>query len=321
MADANVLYSAWFPRRVGAITIVAPPADESLVDADPTSPNYALMDRLGDRDAVYSVGTLLARKFPQAVVSLISSDDFEHYPLTGNLVIVGGPGQYVGDEWEFGNSAHRIFVEKLGSNIGYTDDAEGMRVGGNEYRARTDRRGRLIEDWGAFASFQNPYRRASRIVMLHGVHTLGVVGATKVFDGSSDSLDNLTTLGDWLASSGCASGFEAFFSVDILHGTVACPDLSPDQIFCLGGPRTERPAANRRGGGAEHEKDQILATVQVAMQTTIQSNRGRLSELLADLSQATLTSDQLTRIGEICASNPLLPRDLVDEIRGVMEGR
>lgn len=125
----SIFYDLWFPKYTQSITIVGTPADDNLEDAKLTSPNYALMDNLGDRDSIYEIGKLLSRKYQNALIDLRCSKNFDAQSLTKNLVVIGGPGgSYNNSEDTIdGNEVCRIFSqEHIKTKISYSDDCENL---------------------------------------------------------------------------------------------------------------------------------------------------------------------------------------------------
>jgi hypothetical protein len=309
----------WFPRTAKRIVIIAPVADDDLPDSRLTSPNYSLFDRLGDRDSVYALGHRLGQRYPSADVQVMPADETAVIPLKENLVVVGGPGEYDSEarSWLFGNSVCRAFQERIPSNFSYGAEAETLRAAGREFVAAVDGEGRTSADWGIFRRFPNPFNRRAVVVMVHGIHTLGVLGAVRAFEGTDESEDNFDVLERTLGSG--SSAFECFFRTDVLNGQVAVPRVRPGDVFSLVGESQRSLTADR------HDPPEIVDLrreigdyIQAAWNQAPALRRPDLARLRDECQTAQPDYAQCQRILEICRSSDLLPADAVEEIRGVL---
>lgn len=239
MFRERLFFELWFPASTKEITIVASPADEKLNDANMESRNYALMDNIGDRDAVLEIIQLLSKHYPYAHISLMETSKFLPSMICNNLVIIGGPGgnEYVtfdghtvNDE---GNKICRWFSERFKTKISYTNDCETMVVENKRYTATYD--GSLMKsDYGYFAAINNPTNSQSRVILIHGIHTLGVVGAAKAFSSDINAEGNYRTLHNKILNAYSPSiNFEAFFKVEVFNGQAFCPQISLENILLL----------------------------------------------------------------------------------------
>lgn len=331
----DLFYQLWFPRRTQDITIIAPPSFDDLEDAELTSTNYALMDKVGDRDSVYWMGKLLSRRYPESSINLICSDDFAGHGVRKNFVILGGPGgsrlSTDGQDVESveGNEACRLFMRRVQSSIGYTPDCEGMQIGSKEVRAAFDRNRHMVKDYGVFSAFSNPFNRSARIVLLHGIHTLGVLGAVRAFDGDSDSETNFDRL---LAFAGSREGisqtaFECWFEVNVLRGDVECPIVDAANLRGLE-VRIDH-SAERAGGTSkiaallESPSDdlfRIIDLVKIAEASAIDSKRRSLERLRVHL-QAVPAEDLalVSKLSGVAKTNERFPEESIRNMIGLIE--
>lgn len=332
-AVPKLFYDLWFPRNTQNITIVAPPSSDNLADAELTSSNYALLDRLGDRDSIYAMGKLLSRRYPRAVIHLASADDFKRPNFSQNFVIIGGPGSKDAPPGTVdpmvGNRVCRDFSGRLSSRFHYSDDCETLHLDGKSLVAQNDAEGHMTKDHGVFTAFVNPYLRSTRIVMLHGIHTLGVLGATRLFDGELDSTPNFTLL-EQMSDPGWDSlrdGFECLFEVNILYGEVECPTLDPANIFTLRKfdtaiKRPAAPASLDHGTSiisASELRDDILHRLEVARQQTLSMHEGTIADLHKAMKEiGDPDTELMQRILEICRQNIKIPPENVKAIRSLL---
>ena len=331
--DVSALfYDLWFPRNTQDITIIASPSYEDLKDAKLTSPNYALLDRLGDRDSIFSIGKLLSRKYPRAIISLLSSKDYNNYSLSKNSVVIGGPGgcninaiNGLTEDFE-GNEVCKIFSKKINSQISYSNDCESLHYNNSDYVSTYDYKGHMTADYGYFASFPNPFMRNNKIILLHGIHTLGVVGATRLFDGEYDSCDNFRHLKSHFTSRlfDGIPAFECFFKVEVANGEVTCPEFENLQILTLFEKQAIHPLV-LSGIGDEKKttfldesslKNRIMTLIWTAHETSnLEAKKIRLVQLQTEVNKISeFDSLKFNKIIKIIEQNTKFPDENINSI-------
>lgn len=246
----DIFYKVWFPKNTQEITIIGPTDMEEYKKSISNNENLAFIDGMGDRDSIFSVGLLLSRKYPNARIHLELSHFIETpgYNFKKNLVIVGGPG---GNEYfnpilgrtytDINNHACRKF-NKISppSKIQYTDDVKSLiydnKLYTSEYYESLDEQGELSKklqlDYGYFSAFPNDFDpHYFRVVMIHGIQTLGVLGASKVFDDDKDrdTLKNYEILKNRIGNGDYS--FETFFKVHVDGYSVINPKIEDDKIL------------------------------------------------------------------------------------------
>jgi hypothetical protein len=184
---ANIyLNKIWFPNDVKTVNIVTSTESEKRIQfSAPESDNYMLLESLGDKDSLLSVVTFLNRHYRNINTPLYAADSFSG-SLEDNIVVIGGPGDDDGD----GNPVCKIFSDKMQVKINYSEDCEKMLYKGQEYIA--EKKGnKTTRDWGYFARFPNPFNPRTSVVLVHGIHTFGVLGAAKAFSDHPSAQDNI----------------------------------------------------------------------------------------------------------------------------------
>ena len=184
----ELIFRFWFPRDTSTIWVVCPQDHAPSEYADRSSPDYTYLDNLGDQDALFELMVFLSRHYPNATIEHFSSGDFPTGHTSGNLVVVGGPGSTS----DIGNSVCAEMMAAINSRVSYSDDCEQMTVvpdrGASlelrgEYRdgpgSGTAGQQRILKDIGYFARFPNPLNEESRVVLVNGIHTTGVLGAAE----------------------------------------------------------------------------------------------------------------------------------------------
>jgi hypothetical protein len=219
--------SFWGERPKGTSHILVAPRSSSETEfADLNSPNFIYLDRLGDKDAVVELSVLLARIYPELSLVRYVSNELPRDAYEGNLVLIGGPGSLVA------GGASNVMVypmhSKLGIPLTYSEDCEAMVAFGEEMRAEHSGTF-LTRDYGFFAKAPNPYNPDSTVVIVHGIHTLGVLGAARCFSDHPLAVENvakvLKTVGQ--------QGFWTYFPVDIVNGAAMVPTVEAAHVYPL----------------------------------------------------------------------------------------
>lgn len=250
--DEN-FFKIWFPKNTKQIFIVPGKEPFPILDAELTSSNYALLDYVGDKDAVYECAKLLSRRYPNANITLEPSDKkslLQNFDC--NMVVIGGPG---GDEYINPNGkqenvngnditkllmfseSHIIKQSAISRSIvKYSSDCEHLILGGGyNYCADYDKSGIMTSDYGYFASIVNPWNPKYQIIIIHGIHTLGVLGAVKIFSDDTLSSENILMLRK-LGLANSFNEFECIFKVPVFNGKIGVPKLSIENLYCFDVP-------------------------------------------------------------------------------------
>lgn len=227
-AFKRALYGLWFPPDVKYIHIISSSEPNPTPFADRRSLNYMYLDNFGDKDAVLEVRVLLAKLYPKARTKIFAADQFDYSFIYDNLVVVGGPG----DEEE-GNQITSDMMMRIKSKVSYTEDCETLLYNGKEYHA-TISNGLLVKDYGYFARFPNPYNMDSQVILLHGIHTYGVLGAARAFSDHPVAQKNIQKIIDLVGGDLGELAFETFFPVEVFPtGEVAVPKIEVAQVSFL----------------------------------------------------------------------------------------
>lgn len=213
------LASCWLSNSPGDIHIVTPLEDDKSVFANLDAPDYIYIDNLGDRDTLLEVYGFLRRYYPSSQVSTYSSDDFPRKLLERDLVVIGGPG--VPDEGIAGNSVCRIMMKEAGCTLTYSTDGTVASFADREWRSEDLDEEGSRSDFGYYSRFPNPLNRRFNVVLINGLHTLGVLGAFRGFSDHPRARANFEAVSQVV---GLDAAFEAGFTVQAHKGVVVCPD-------------------------------------------------------------------------------------------------
>ncbi len=185
-----------------------------------------LLESLGDKDSLLEVMTFLNRNYRNVNIPMYAADNFQNQ-FESNLVVIGGPGDEGGDE----NNVCKIMMEKMKSKVSYSDDCEKLLYKEQVYKA-TKKGNKTIKDYGYFARFPNPFNQRSTVILINGIHTFGVLGASKAFSDHPNAQGNIRKLlNRFNLDDVKQSSFECFFPVEVLNQNVVCPDIVEDYIL------------------------------------------------------------------------------------------
>ena len=212
----------WFPQDAPLIHVIGPKSQVKTEFADAESSDYDMLNKMGDKAAIFEVRILLAKLYPNADIKVQMSDEFNmEADQADNMVIVGGPGI----PGEDGNSVHRQFSDQMKLKISYTDDCEAMKIRDRQLLATyVDK----TKDYGCFTRMRNPYNSASAVVMIHGIHTSGVLGASRMFGDSEAAKKNIAKV---LARLGDDPRFECAVGVSVGRGIPSEPELDENLLI------------------------------------------------------------------------------------------
>ena len=225
------LSKIWFNSDAGTIHVIAPPEPEKIESASPESSNYIFLNNIGDVDSVLEVSNFLNRNFRNTNICIHASNEFNKQ-IDSNLVIIGGPGENDED----GNEICTMIMNLMDVKIDYCfdDNDDGtMMFNGKSYEAKYKGK-KVIKDYGYFARFPNPLNPKTSVILIHGIHTFGVLGAAKAFSDHPSAQINIRNAMKKLQLDDIRqAAFECFFPVTVLQQTVVCPNIDECNIFPL----------------------------------------------------------------------------------------
>jgi hypothetical protein len=221
--DIEDIRRLWFPEGTSTINVIGPPSQTKTEFAEITSSNYAYLHRFGDKDALLEILLLLSRLYPTTKIRKYMADDFDFHSdfLKEDIVVLGGPGGGHGDE---GNRFTKLITERIGSRVSYSEDCENMYVKGSEiFSATYDNDGNTKSDYGYFARIPNPFNPSSTAILIHGIHTFGVLGSARAFSDDSLARKNIQYILDKI---GMNPYFECCLRVDVIKGNTTIPEVN-----------------------------------------------------------------------------------------------
>lgn len=236
-----LVHTVWFPPATNSIRVVCPQVLQPSEFAVRSNPDYTYLDNLGDTDALLDLMVFLSRRYPNAVISQHSANDLPRDHASGDLVVIGGPG----DLDEISNQMCQTLMGEIGSCVSYSEDCQRMIVRGTSgsetaFEAQMARATggpanpstfAVRRDRGYFARFPNPLNEDTAVVLVNGIHTPGVLGAGRAFGDRREALKNYYAV---LASGTDPRRFECHFDVRVINGDPQVPEIPVGDIFPLG---------------------------------------------------------------------------------------
>lgn len=264
----ELIYQFWFPRETSTIWVVCPQIHDPSEYADRSSPDYTYLDNLGDTDALIDVLVFLSQYYPRATIEHFSSRDLPEGHTSSNLVVIGGPGSD-----EISNDLCGEMLRAMNACVGYSSDCEQMVITPRgsgprvkyeaEYRIRhqSEHQSQLRKDRGCFARFPNPLNENAGVVLINGIHTVGVLGAARIFSERREALRNFDAV---LVSSANPTSFECHFEVIVLNGDVKVPQVDPANIYTLGTSESAAVSARVHATGAAGDSRESVKVLFIA---------------------------------------------------------
>jgi hypothetical protein len=120
--------------------------------------------------------------------------------------------------------------QRVGIPVTYSDDCEEMLIADESPKRATVTGDELVEDWGCFARFINPFNPEARVTVVHGIHTYGVLGAARLFSDHPAAEPNLRLALDF---AGPDAQLWAAFPVPVVGGVAMVPELRQEHLRLL----------------------------------------------------------------------------------------
>jgi len=184
------------------------------------------LDNLGDKDSIMELSVLMARLFPSCHVVRYVSDDVPRDAFEHNLIVVGGPG-VPGSQ---GNHLVKTLQQRLGINVTYSSDAKRMVLPSKVELTSEFEGGHCVMDYGFFAKARNPFNPSTRVFMLHGISTMGVLGASRMLGDHPAAQENVLTMIEGIGSD---TDFWCIFPVYVINGVPLVPELERKMVNVL----------------------------------------------------------------------------------------
>jgi len=218
--NAEYFTNLWFSEGTEQLYIVSSSEGEKTRFADLSEEDYIFLDNLGDRDAVLETAVLMARHYPKVKPQIFPADDFYYRFVENDLIVIGGPG----DATE-GNKVCADIMKTSGLVANYSADGLSLEFNGECLTPEYDENGKVIKDVGYFAKIANPYNLGRTVILVHGMHTFGVLGAVRAMSDHTVAVSNHEAIMAEIRSEGQETAqFECAFHVEVKRdGSVPVP--------------------------------------------------------------------------------------------------
>jgi transcriptional regulator with XRE-family HTH domain len=225
------------PARIWRFTDGAPitivcadvPKEQRPTYSDPQDLNYVRAASFADLDALLDLFGHLRAENPATTVRIRATADLSREEMGGHLVLLGG-------------TAWNIYTRQLSAQIRLPVQQLPERGGifvtrtKEEFGAKLDDKGLLVEDVGLFARAPNPKDPAGTLTICNGVTTRGVRGAVLCF--ADPTLRDLREQNQRFIAERFAghSSYGFLIKVEVLrlgNGEPVTPDLTKDETRLL----------------------------------------------------------------------------------------
>ena len=249
----NQFENIWFKQTSkDSIYIIGGPNTDELVVDDIDDILNSDIYNYGDKDTFIETCMFLAKHFNSAVLEKRNSNGNNIYD-SDHMVIIGGPGR-TGDP---GNKYCEKMMNLIQSKAKYGYDNRGyfLKVSEKEWRADVSPDGRKLKhDIGYFATFINP-DNGRRVILINGIHTLGVLGSFKAFSDAAKATENYRTLLKSVAQDASlfkkykkgVIEFECIFVVKPSPNGVMTPEIKTEDINFINHIPKPKKVTNRTG--------------------------------------------------------------------------
>ena len=230
ISTLNLLRTLWGLDKRSKIYIVCPELEEMRQFPEPRE--FLYLGKYGDIDSLVVILYSLSKLYPVAEIRFFTSGEFENLPgnpLSNNLILIGGP-DYNTVTRRFMRYVPFKFIEEGDETVLYNS------IKRETYRPEFKEENGIIDeavDYGFFVKIPNPFNEKKKLIMINGVHTIGVFGAAKAFsfydlDERDVVRDNAKTVIDAI---GPDPYFAAVFRVNYINRTIPVPTVDKSNLY------------------------------------------------------------------------------------------
>jgi len=226
------LSSSWHFTDEGPVTLICAelPANQTGPLAEPSNPNYTVLQKFADVDALVELHGHVRAENPGMDVHFMMPSETDHDDLTGHIILIGG---VVWNEITervsrmAGLPIRQVRHPRLRSGeIFLADETDGNE---KEFWPQwTDSEPRvLVEDVGLLARVPNPLNSSRTLTICNGIHSRGVYGAVRSLTDTHLRESNERYIA---ARFGNSTSFAILMSVQVIRNRTMTPDFSNDEV-------------------------------------------------------------------------------------------
>jgi hypothetical protein len=223
--------SSWHFTDNGPVTLICAelPADETGPLASPSNPNYTLLQKFADVDALVELHGHVRAENPEMAVHFMMPSEVSHDDLTGHIILIGGVvwNEITGRVSRMaGLPVRQVEHPRLQSGeIFLVDGADGKEKEFWPQWTDSEPRG-LVEDVGLLARVPNPLNSSRTLTICNGIHSRGVYGAVRSLTDTHLRNSNERYIAANFENS---ASFAILMSVQVIRNRTMTPDFNSDR--------------------------------------------------------------------------------------------
>ncbi len=244
--DEDIVFSrSWRFNDEGPITLICAelPGNQTGPLASPSNPNYTVLQKFADVDALVELHGHVRAENPEMAVHFMMPSEVDHDDLTGHIILIGG---VVWNEITervsrmAGLPIRQVRHPRLRSGEIFLADG----TDGNEkefWPQWTDSEPRaLVEDVGLLARVPNPLNSSRTLTICNGIHSRGVYGAVRSLTDTHLRESNERYVATHFGNS---ASFAILMSVQVIRNRTMTPDFSSDGVVLYRWPEDRAATA------------------------------------------------------------------------------
>lgn len=220
----------WHFTDDGPVTLICAELPENQTGplGSPSNPNYTVMQKFADVDALLELHGHIRAENPEMAVHFMMPSEVDHDDLTGHIILIGG---VVWNEvTERVSRMARLPIRQVrhpqlrSGEIFLATGADGKETEFWPQWADSEPRV-LVEDVGLLARVPNPLNSSRTLTICNGIHSRGVYGAVRSLTDTHlrDSNERYIT-----ANLGNSTSFAILMSVQVIRNRTMTPDFNSD---------------------------------------------------------------------------------------------
>ena len=242
-AEEEIAFNrSWHFTDAGRVTFVCAklPGEEAGPLADPSNPNYTVLQAYADLDALMELHGHIRAENPNMLVQFRIPAEIKPDDLTGHLILLGG---VVWNEiTERLSEMASLPIRQFAHPELLTGEIFLAEVDGEEQefwpKWANEERTVLAEDVGLIARVPNPLNSSRTLTICNGIHSMGVYGAVRSLTDASLRDANERYIATHFESS---ESFAILMSVRVIKNEAVTPDFNSAGVVQYRWP-LDRPA-------------------------------------------------------------------------------
>jgi transcriptional regulator with XRE-family HTH domain len=231
--DEDIAFNrSWHFTDAGPVTLICAelPGNQTGPLAEPSNPNYTVLQKFADTDALVELHGHVRAENPEMEVHFMMPSETDHDDLTGHIILIGG---VVWNEiTERVSKMARLPVRQVRHpqlRSGEIFLANGTDGEEKEFWPQwTDNEPKvLVEDVGLLARVPNPLNSSRTLTICNGIHSRGVYGAVRSLTDTHLRDSNERYIATHFGNS---ASFAILMSVQVIRNRTMTPDFSSDGV-------------------------------------------------------------------------------------------